>query len=57
LSQHEDAIRELIRYLVSYPAEFYRDTLAELLHSLDESYMAMYAEDIRRIARKNGIEM
>lgn len=57
LSQHEDAIRELIRYLVSYPAELYKDTLIELLNNAEEGYMKTYKEDIRRLARKNGIDM
>lgn len=55
LAQYDDAIHELIRYLSSYPAELYKDTLEELVNDLEHGYMTAYREDILRLARQNGI--
>lgn len=56
LARYEDAIHELIRYLSSYPAELYKDTLEELVNDLHHGYMTAYREDILRLARQNGIQ-
>lgn len=57
LEKDEEAIRELIRYLTSYPAKLYMVTLEELLEGLGEGYMTDYRNDIMNLARKNGIEL
>ncbi len=50
-----EAVHELIRYLETYPAELYRDSLEELLTRLSDGYMIEYQEQIRRLAEKNGL--
>jgi tetratricopeptide (TPR) repeat protein len=57
LDRDEEAIHELIRYLTSYPAELYKDTLEELLEGLEKGYMTNYQEDIRNLAKLNGVEI
>ncbi|MFN0202569.1 MAG: tetratricopeptide repeat protein [Bacteroidia bacterium] len=57
LDRCEEAISELIRYLKSYPAKLYKDTLEELLEGLEEGYMTDYEDDIRDFARVNGVEL
>lgn len=57
LTQYEDAIHELIRYLSSYPAELYKETLEELVNDLQHGYMTAYREDILRLAKQNGIHI
>jgi tetratricopeptide (TPR) repeat protein len=57
LDRDEDAIHELIRYLKTYPAKLYKDTLEELLEGLEKGYMTDYEDDIRNFARVNGVEI
>jgi tetratricopeptide (TPR) repeat protein len=56
LDKDEEAIHELIRYLKSYPADMYKDTLEELLEGLEKGYMTDYQDDIKNFARINGVE-
>lgn len=55
LGRDEDAIHELIRYLKSYPADLYKDTLEELLEGLESGYMSNFEYDIRSFAKVNGV--
>jgi tetratricopeptide (TPR) repeat protein len=57
LDKDEEAIRELIRYLKSYPAKLYKDTLEELLEGLEKGCMIDYGDDIRNFARINGVKI
>src|SRR5262245_49562293 len=57
LDRDDEAIHEMIRYLTSYPADLYKDTLEELLEGLDKGHMTDYQEDIKNFARKNGIRI
>jgi tetratricopeptide (TPR) repeat protein len=57
LDRDEEAIHELIRYLKSYPAKLYKDTLEELLEGLEKGYMTDYEDDIKNFARINGVEI
>jgi tetratricopeptide (TPR) repeat protein len=57
LNKGEEAIQELIRYLKSYPANLYKDTLEELLEGLEKGYMTNYQDDIRNLAKVNGVEI
>ena len=56
LDRDEEAIGELIRYLKDYPAKLYKDTLEELLEGLEKGYMTNYEDDIRELAKINGVE-
>jgi tetratricopeptide (TPR) repeat protein len=56
LDRDEEAIRELIRYLKNYPAKLYKDTLEELLEGLEKGYMTNYEDDIKELAKINGVE-
>jgi len=55
LNRSEDAIHELFRYLASYPAKLYKDTLEELLGDLQNGYLMNYEDDIKKFARQNGV--
>jgi tetratricopeptide (TPR) repeat protein len=55
LDRDEEAIGELIRYLRSYPAKLYKDTLEELLEGLKEGYMTNYEDEIKELAKINGV--
>jgi tetratricopeptide (TPR) repeat protein len=57
LNRDEEAIHELIRYLKSYPADLYKDTLTELLEGLEHGHMTNYEDDIRNLAKVNGIQI
>jgi len=57
LDRDEEAIHELIRYLNSYPADLYKDTLEELLEGLEKGYMTNYQDDIKNLAKVNGVEI
>ena len=57
LGRDVEAIHEMIRYLRSYPADLYKDTLEELLEGLERGYMINYEDDIKRIARVNGFKI
>jgi tetratricopeptide (TPR) repeat protein len=57
LDRDEEAIHELTRYLKSYPANLYKDTLGELLEGLEKGFMTDYEDDIRNFAKVNGIEI
>lgn len=57
LDRDEEAIHELIRYLKSYPADLYKDTLEELLEGLEKGYMTDYEDDIRNFAKVNGVDI
>jgi tetratricopeptide (TPR) repeat protein len=57
LDRDEEAIYELIRYLKSHPADLYKDTLQELLEGLEKGYMTNYEDDIRNLAKVNGVEI
>lgn len=55
LERDEEAIRELIRYLKKCPAKLYKDTLEELLEGLKKGYMSNYEDDIKQLAKINGV--
>jgi tetratricopeptide (TPR) repeat protein len=57
LDRNKEAIHELIRYLKTNPADLYKDTLEELLESLEEGYMTDYEDDIKNLARVNGFKI
>ena len=57
LDRDVEAIHEMIRYLSSYPADLYKDTLSELLEGLEKGYMIDYEDDIKSLARINGIKI
>ena len=57
LDRDEEAIHELIRYLKGNPADYYKDTLEELLEGLEDGYMTNYEDDIRNFAKINGVEI
>lgn len=56
LDRDEEAIRELIRYLKKYPAKLYKETLEELLEGLKKGYMTKYEDDIKELAKINGVQ-
>lgn len=56
LDRDEEAIEELIRYLKKYPAKLYKDTLEELLEGLEDGYMKKYEDEIKNLAKINGVE-
>jgi len=45
-----------MRYLKCNPAYLYKDTLEELLEGLKEGYMTNYENEIRKLAKENGVE-
>jgi len=55
LDKDEEAIQELIRYLKSYPADSYKVSLEELLEGLEKGYMTDYEDEIRNLAKLNGV--
>ena len=55
LGHHEKAFLEMKRYLDSYPAKLYKETLQDLLHDLKNGHMAAYSEEIIALAVKNGV--
>jgi tetratricopeptide (TPR) repeat protein len=57
LDDCKGAIEELIRYLKSYPASLYKETLEELLIGLKEGYMTDYEDEIKNLAKINGVEI
>jgi len=57
LDRDKEAIGELIRYLKSYPAKMYRDTLEELLEGLEKGYMTNYEKEIKELAKINGVKL
>lgn len=56
LNKDVEAIYELMRYLKCNPAYLYKDTLEELLEGLKEGYMTNYENEIRKLAKENGVE-
>ncbi len=57
LDSDEEAIGELIRYLKGNPAKLYKDTLEELLEGLEKGYMTNFKDDIKDLARINGVKI
>ena len=57
LNHHVEAINELTRYLKTCPADLYMDTLEELLEGLKKGYMTAYEDDIRNLAKLNGVKI
>ena len=57
LNHHVEAINELTRYLKTCPADLYKDTLEELLEGLKKGYMTAYEDDIRNLAKLNGVKI
>lgn len=57
LDRDEEAISEMKRYLKSFAADLYKDTLEELLEGLRDGYMTDYKSDIEDLARTNGVTL
>lgn len=55
LDRDEEAIEELKRYLRQFPADMYKDTLKELLDDIEEGYFPKFQDDIKELAKKNGV--
>jgi tetratricopeptide (TPR) repeat protein len=55
LGEYDSAIKEMSKYLETYPANLYKDTLVELLGDLENGYATAYRDTIITLARKNGI--
>jgi len=55
LDRDEEAIGELKRYLRQFPADLYKDTLEELLADIEEGYLQKFKEDIKELAKRNGV--
>lgn len=56
LDRDTEAMEELFRYLKSYPADLFKDTLTELLEGLEHGFMTCYKKEIHEFARLNGVE-
>jgi tetratricopeptide (TPR) repeat protein len=57
LDKDEEAIREMKRYLKSFPADLYKGTLEELLEGLQDGYMTDYKNEIEELAKINGVAL
>lgn len=55
LDRDEEAIEELKRYLRQFPADLYKDTLEELLGDIEEGYLPKFKDDIKELAKRNGV--
>lgn len=55
LNRDEEAIHVLISYLKSHPADLYISALEELLEGFEKGYMTDYEDDIRNLAKVNGV--
>jgi tetratricopeptide (TPR) repeat protein len=56
LDRDMEAMEELFRYLKSYPADLFKDTLTELLEGLEHGFMTCYKKEIHEFASLNGVE-
>ncbi|CAN5270171.1 hypothetical protein BH23BAC1_BH23BAC1_37560 [soil metagenome] len=57
LGKYKEAINELERYLILYPANRYKTTLIELLTDLEGGYAQNFKETILFLAKKNNIKL